>query len=218
MLKNFFIYESELRAMAYEASKYPDCETGGDLYGLWTADGCPVVFLATGPGKNAVHRDAQYQMDIEYEQQCEDILIQQFGIHYLGDWHSHHRLNIYEPSAGDRQRIQKIFYRNNHITHMAEIIVNHAAGSYKQEIVSAYIYDKSMNGSNIKCLELKTSPIREKLKRGTQKKLFNLIDGTFPFNKIILGTAEEPKTAFYESPKQLLQPYEKKSIKVKLER
>ena len=218
MLKDFFIYESELQAMAYEAGKYPDCETGGDLYGLWNAGGSPVVFLATGPGPDATHQNAHYQMDIKYEQQCEATLIRQFGIHYLGDWHSHHRLGIYEPSDGDRRRIQKIFSRNRQITHMAEIIVNHVDGIHKQEMVSAYIYDRSIKGGNIRCLELKTSPIREELMKGNKRKYFNLIEGAFPFCDIVLGTAEELKSAYYNNPGQALQPQQKKSIRIKLER
>lgn len=216
MLNSTLIYESELCAIAYEANKYPECETGGDLYGLWTADGIPVIFLATGPGKNAVHQNAQYQMDVEYEQKCESILIEQFGIHYLGDWHSHHKLNIYEPSCGDRDRIRQIFHKNSKITHMAEMIVNHAEETGKKEMVSAYIYNKLVQKSDIKIMKTKSSPIRNKLQMMNESKEFNLIEGKLLLNQIII---RKPEEKIYSNGKLENLPLDEKStIMITLER
>lgn len=188
MYENFFIYESELCAIACEAAKYPECETGGDLFGLWTADGNPVIFLATGPGDKAIHQNAHYQMDIEYEEKCQTILMEEFGIHYLGDWHSHHRLGIYEPSRDDKRRIEKIFFRNPRVAHMAEIIVNHAPenNNNKKEIISAYIYSKMMKSSNIKCIKSKDSPIREKVMCMRETRCFNLSARGLPMEQVHL--------------------------------
>ncbi|MCI9127827.1 MAG: hypothetical protein HFG28_11715 [Eubacterium sp.] len=218
MLKNLYIYESELCAMAYEAQKYPDCETGGDMYGLWTPSGEPVVFLATGPGKNAVRQDAHYQMDIEYEQKCATVLMKQFGIHYLGDWHSHHKLNINEPSLGDRDRIDKIFKRNKKINYMAEIIINHINEKNRKEMVSAYIYDKVIKSGNIKCLETQISPIRQKIKLSKEKQLFNLIGGKLPINCISLNNKEELGGIYNGYVEQSHSLSEGQTISIKLER
>jgi len=219
MFENFYIYESELCSIAYEAGKYPECETGGDLYGLWTANGNPVVFLATGPGKSAIHQNAHYQMDIEYQKKCQTILMEQFGIHYLGDWHSHHNLRIYEPSEGDRQRIQNLFTKNYQVAHMAEIIVNHAVEANKREIISAYIYSKNMKYSNIKCMKSKNSPIREKVICMVETKYFNLIDGKLPINQVHLRMAgERIKEESYSPLEPLSKMKEKASIPIKLER
>lgn len=186
MFEKFYIYESELCAIAHEASIYPECETGGDLFGLWTADRNPVVFLATGPGEKAIHQETHYQMDIEYERDCQTILMEQFGIHYLGDWHSHHKLGIYEPSIQDKNRIQQLFFKNPRVIHMAEIIVNHSNELNKKEIISGYIYNKIMTGSDIICLKSKNSPIREKLMYMQEEKYFHLSNKKLPLEQIYL--------------------------------
>lgn len=191
MEKKLYIFESELRAIAYEAAKYPNLETGGDLYGLWTADGNPVVYLATGPGKHVIHQEARYQMDIDYKKNCETVLSKEFGIHYLGDWHSHHKLEFCEPSSGDQNRIFSIFRKHINIKYMAEIIINHTTNGKGKEIISGYIYDReTMMYAEVVCPDSKTSPIRESVWKLKKKKLFNLIDGRLPINDIVL---KEPK-------------------------
>ncbi len=219
MTETMYIYESELCRLAYEASKYPDCETGGDLYGLWTADGKPVVYLATGPGKNAVCEKSQYRMDISYEKNCEKILFDYFGIHYLGDWHSHNNLQFYQPSSGDKQRIKQLLSKNRNVAHMAEILVNHFDYNRK-EIITAFIYKKtsSMLNANIKCVKTKVSPVREKLSKISEKNQFNLIEKALPIQQLILELPEQSmeKNNVYHT--QVTALNRKNSIAINLER
>lgn len=213
-----YIYESELCGLAYEASKYPDCETGGDLYGLWTADGRPVVYLATGPGKNAICEKTQYQMDIKYEKDCERILFDYFGIHYLGDWHSHNSLQFYQPSSGDKHRIQQLLSKNRNAAHMAEILVNHSDNNRK-EIITAFIYRKSLvQNVNIKCVKTKVSPVREKIKNMAERRQFNLIEKVLPIQQLILGSSDRPMEKNNVHQTQIPVLNKKDSVSIILER
>lgn len=177
-----WIFESEARTIAFEAGKWKNRETGGDLYGLWTAHGIPVIYLATGPGPEAQGQWGKYRMDINYRNQCEEYLYARYGIHYLGDWHSHHSIGLYNPSSGDQMRIQKICDKNR-ISQMAEIIVNHQqGGGVEQEELSGFIYkDCVMSRGNIQILGRKTSPIRQE-----EKKMFGP-SGKMDMTRIVLN-------------------------------
>ena len=186
----FRIFESELAAIAYEANRYSNCETGGDLYGLWTASGEPVVFLAVGPGPMAIVQNYDYEMDIEYMKKCEKILQSCFGIHYLGDWHSHHNLSLYQPSPGDQNRIQRLM-RINDVYNMAEIIVTHhrRQDPVHRERIDAYSYNGVYLLENEICvLDSKTSPIRAALHTAPAAKAFNLGRGQFHIGNILINT------------------------------
>ena len=187
MTKVLKVFESELRAMAYEANHYSDCETGGDLFGLWLSNGNPVVFLATGQGSKAKRHIAKYEMDVEYMLKCEEILLAKFGIHYLGDWHSHHNLNLCQPSGGDQQRIKTICNANGR-TSMCEIIITHVLDDRCKERLDAFVYTNNyLNNSSIDVLETKISPIRKALTEQNSHAI-NLINGQLSFNDLLLTT------------------------------
>lgn len=95
-------------------------ETGGDLFGLW--EPTPTIYFASRAGPNAVREVAHFRLDVEYLRELSDLFAAEWSIRYLGDWHSHHRLGLREPSPGDRQRIQRVAGRNG-FEGMAEIIV-----------------------------------------------------------------------------------------------
>ncbi|MCL1895323.1 MAG: hypothetical protein FWG03_02115 [Clostridiales bacterium] len=184
------IFESELSVIAYEANQYSNCETGGDLYGLWTASGEPVIYLAVGPGPMAIVQNYDYEMDIEYMKKCEAVLQANFGIHYLGDWHSHHNLSLYQPSPGDQNRIQRLM-RINDVYNMAEIIVTHQQekGSGQKERIDAYSYNGVYLLQNeVLVLDDLTSPIRSALQSPSAAKVFNLGGGEFPMDRILINT------------------------------
>lgn len=117
-------WESEVRAIAREATAWR-VETGGDLFGFW--DLTPVIYLATRVGPKAVRNTAHFRLDVDYVRKLSDVLAADWELRYLGDWHSHHRLQLREPSSGDRQRIQRLAARNA-FPGMAEIIVTFLEG------------------------------------------------------------------------------------------
>ena len=218
MSNQFWIFESELSAIAFEASKYNDRETGGDLYGLWTAGGNPVVYLAVGPGPKAVGQACEYEMDIDYMRECERIVHANYGIHYLGDWHSHHNLSLHNPSSGDQQRIQSIM-RKNSINVMAEIIVTHVPGSIPaQERVDAYAYK---NGYMFTCevctLENKISPIRSAIQSNPSRRTFNLGLGQISINQIQINCHNYNVSGNFETNRNDTPPdFNGSSIRIKI--
>ena len=60
------IYQSELDYMSRCILDYPNIETGGQLFGFWTATGVPVVMYVIGPGKNAQHNPTSFVQDQRY--------------------------------------------------------------------------------------------------------------------------------------------------------
>ena len=124
------IWESELRAIAVETSAWT-IETGGDLFGRWQTS--PVVLLATKAGPKAQRSNAHFRLDVDYLRQLSEPLAIQWALRYFGDWHSHHRLGLVEPSSGDRRRIRQLGNRNQ-FPGMAEIIVT-TEGSQHEPIV-----------------------------------------------------------------------------------
>jgi hypothetical protein len=161
--KALIIWESELRAIAVETSAWT-IETGGDLFGRWQST--PIVFLATKAGPKAQRSNAHFRLDVDYLRQLSEPLANQWALRYFGDWHSHHRLGLLEPSSGDRRRIRQLGNRNQ-FPGMAEIIVT-TEGSQQRPIVRLHpwYYDLSVEGEPtamaVKVLS-GCSPIRQAL-------------------------------------------------------
>jgi len=98
------IFESELRVICDETLDFSSIETGGNLYGLLSHGGSPIVQLATRPA-GQIHRGAtSLELDHQVQQAIEESLWGKYGIQFLGMWHSHHQIGLYEPSEGDRNR------------------------------------------------------------------------------------------------------------------
>lgn len=102
---NAYIYKSELDFISRCILDYKNIETGGQLFGYWTADGSPVVVYAIGPGKDANHQIAFFNQDVHYLLSVGKILIHQYGLQHIGEWHSHHKLGLAQPSAHDASTI-----------------------------------------------------------------------------------------------------------------
>jgi hypothetical protein len=157
------IWESEIRAIAVETAAWT-IETGGDLFGRW--QGTPVVFLATKAGPNAQRSNAHFRLDVDYLRQLSEPLAEDWALRYFGDWHSHHRLGLLEPSSGDRRRIRQLGQRNQ-FQGMAEIIVT-TEGAESEPIVRIHpwFYDLS-SGSEPVAMNVRVlagcSPVRQAL-------------------------------------------------------
>ncbi len=94
------IFRSELETMARHQASFAQLETGGELFGLWTHAGEPVIFVATGPGKNARHHGTSFYQDAEFLEACHHEA-HGHGLVHLGAWHSHHHIGLAQPSGGD---------------------------------------------------------------------------------------------------------------------
>lgn len=155
-------WESEVCAIGREAAMWT-VETGGDLFGL--ADGHPVIYLATKAGPAAVRDSAHFRLDVDYLRELSSMLAGEWGLRYLGDWHSHHRLGLTTPSSGDRRRIRQVAARNSFAS-MAEVIVTFdPGGSLETPSVRVHpcvYYGDVLSGGRL-CVLRGVSPIREAL-------------------------------------------------------
>lgn len=97
------VYQSEMDFVSRCILDCPNIETGGELFGFWTATGIPVVLFAIGPGPNANHQATFFNQDVDYLVRVGRGLIRRFGLQHIGEWHSHHQLGLAEPSAHDAQ-------------------------------------------------------------------------------------------------------------------
>lgn len=102
-----YSYQSEISFIGKCILDYPNIETGGQLFGYWTASGAPVVVYAIGPGPNANHQVAFFNQDVQYLERVGHILVSQFGLMHIGEWHSHHHLGLDKPSSHDANTMQK---------------------------------------------------------------------------------------------------------------
>lgn len=101
------IYESEAQKMAEYVAQYPSIETGGDLFGYWTHSGAPVVMYVLGPGPCSQHHYTSFYQDPDYLHDVGTALYHTHGLQHVGEWHSHHRLGLNEPSSGDIQTVRR---------------------------------------------------------------------------------------------------------------
>ena len=74
------IYRSEIDFISRCILDYLDIETGGQLFGFWTAGGIPVVLYAIGPGANANHQVSFFNQDIGYLEQVGRKLFDKYGL------------------------------------------------------------------------------------------------------------------------------------------
>lgn len=95
------IYQSELDFMSRCILDYPDIETGGELFGFWTPEGVPVVLYAVGPGPKAKHYPTSFLQDPDYVDRYEVEMCLAIRLQHIGQWHSHHQLDLARPSGGD---------------------------------------------------------------------------------------------------------------------
>ena len=107
------IYRSELDYISRCILDYPNIETGGQLFGFWSAAGTPVVTFAIGPGPCANHQVAFFNQDLEYLTRLGRILVDKYGLQHMGEWHSHHRLGLAHPSGHDADTMVKSIRQGN---------------------------------------------------------------------------------------------------------
>ena len=104
-----FMYEEDIRKMQNLVLRYPDFETGGDLFGLWTSEGEPMFHVVLGPGKHCLRTDVSFNQDVPYLQRNGELLTEHFMLCHIGEWHSHHKLSLSQPSRGDNSTVIRNF-------------------------------------------------------------------------------------------------------------
>ncbi|GAA3685664.1 hypothetical protein GCM10022224_058060 [Nonomuraea antimicrobica] len=121
------IYESELEVICDETFEHQKIETGGSLYGLFSHGGSATIFLATRPAGHVTRHETALELDPEVARIMENGMWETFGLQCLGMWHSHHWINLFEPSSGDRHRAQRLAAKAERLRHV-EILANFVHG------------------------------------------------------------------------------------------
>lgn len=98
-------YRSEIDYISRCILDYKNIETGGQLFGLWTSRGIPVIMYAIGPGRNANHQQTFFNQDLQYLNEVGTPIINNFHLEHMGEWHSHHQLGLAHPSGHDASNI-----------------------------------------------------------------------------------------------------------------
>ncbi|KAJ7393008.1 hypothetical protein OS493_008256 [Desmophyllum pertusum] len=91
--------------------RYPDVETGGDLFGLWTTEGDVMIHIVLGPGQECKRTGTSFYQDIPYLQRNGELLTQNYMLCHIGEWHSHHQLRLFQPSQGDSSTVIRNYPR-----------------------------------------------------------------------------------------------------------
>lgn len=108
-----FIYRDVFDYISRCILDYPNIETGGQLFGFYTQEGYPVVVYAIGPGPHANHQTAFFNQDVDYLMKVYKLLHSKYGLCYIGEWHSHHRLGLAKPSGYDGSTVVGGMQKNN---------------------------------------------------------------------------------------------------------
>lgn len=174
-----YTYNGEIEFLKSLVELKDNIETGGDLFGLWLDDNKVVIQLISGPGQNCRRTTTSFHQDVEYLGDVGTHLTTKEGLCNVGEWHSHHRLGLPRPSAGDEQTV----WRNMPvgITKFVLFIAN-ISGSKKGKPkvnVGCFLFDKVTKlvvDGEFKDLREACSPLRKKpevqnvLECGAEKK------------------------------------------------
>lgn len=99
------IYPEDKKLIYNSTLNHKNRETGGDLFGLWQSESEIVVQVVSGPGINCRRTHTSFFQDEEYLTNVGGYLTLSKGLCNIGEWHSHHSLNLPEPSSGDRETV-----------------------------------------------------------------------------------------------------------------
>lgn len=138
-----FMFEEDYQMMVSLVLNYPDLETGGDLFGLWTANGDAVLHVILGPGQNCKRTGASFYQDIGYLQRNGELLTKDYMLCHIGEWHSHHQLHLFQPSGGDSSTVIRNYPRG--VCGFLLIIANIVSSQRVQ--LSPYLYTKNSSHS-----------------------------------------------------------------------
>ena len=108
-----YMFQEDVNKIESWVLRHPNQETGGDLFGLWTAaDGRkhePVMHVVLGPGSGCRRTSTSFFQSIPYLKNVGYLLTQKYMLGHIGEWHSHHQIGLFQPSAGDSGTILRNF-------------------------------------------------------------------------------------------------------------
>ena len=183
-----YMFEEDHTNMAGWTLEYPDDETGGDIFGLWSSSNGlnPVIHVILGPGRGCRRSGASFFQSIPYLNEVGKLLTGNLMLCHIGEWHSHHRLGLREPSSGDCRTVWSNIPQG--IYGFLLIIAN--LGPLNRVSLSPYLFTElARNGkTNRKCIPCALkylrgrSPFREidslarKIDRGAERHKLNAFE------------------------------------------
>lgn len=192
---NVVIYANEYRQICAWVLQHGYLETGGDLFGLWKDDHTAVVQLVLGPGKNCRRASASFYQDVDYLEKAGSQLIKEEGVCHIGEWHSHYKIGLKQPSGGDKGTVWRnmpTYGLNRFVLFIANIEtqVNSAAS------VGCFLFERGTADQSQRMTQGQfhllpnESPLREKfqtdLKEGSET-----INGKEEISRITQVTADQ---------------------------
>jgi hypothetical protein len=108
-----YMFPQDTENMKKWVLKYPEKETGGDLFGLWSEGENAVIHVVLGPGRECTHGDYHFYQDVSYLEKVGTLLTEDYMLGHIGEWHSHHQLRLDEPSEGDCRTVKRNFPRGS---------------------------------------------------------------------------------------------------------
>ena len=149
-LTHLLMHTNVVLFIASIARRFPRVECGGELYALWTSSLIPLIGFATPSGPHAQHKVARFRQDLDYFGTTNSLLSNDFGLHFLGNWHSHHELGLAEPSAGDVEQVRRLTSQNPRLWCFCQLILSFAENRHvegaRRIAVRAFFYANPQNG------------------------------------------------------------------------
>ena len=136
-LKKVYLFEHDAKKMADLVSLHPAKETGGNLFGLWTDNDEPVLHIVLGPAIGCTRTEVSFYQSIPYLERVGGLVTRDYQLCHIGEWHSHHRLRLSEPSSGDSSTIIRNFPRG---TCGFLLIIANILPSSGEVTLSPYLY------------------------------------------------------------------------------
>lgn len=171
-----FMFQEDLEMMSKLVLRYPNVETGGDLFGLWTSEGDAVLHIVLGPGKDCSRTDVSFNQDIPYLQRNGELLTNKYMLGHIGEWHSHHQLHLFHPSQGDSSTVIRHYPRG---TSGFLLIIANIRGP-DHVMFSPYLYTEESRSTYTKSGDViplrnenafkKTKEIENSIKQGKETK------------------------------------------------
>lgn len=164
------IYEQDLDYLSRCILDYPDCETGGDLFGFWNNRGLPVILYVSGPGENCYQDSGFFRQDIDFLVGTGNHLFENYGLQHIGSWHSHHKLSLAVPSVHDsntminaiiNSNLKRFFMVLGNITRNEATTINGFLYDNKTQADYSEISWKVLKSENVLSKKIRTSIPKE---------------------------------------------------------
>ena len=198
-----FMFQEDYQMMSDLVLRYPNLETGGDLFGLWTTDGNAILHVVLGPGQNCKRTGASFYQDIPYLKRNGELLTEDYMLCHIGEWHSHHRLGLFQPSGGDSSTVIRNYPHGvcGFLLIIANIVSTHEVkfSPYLYTTTSSYGFDQKGEIVVLRAQNAfkRTRNIKESLDRGKEE-IENYSQGAlYRFSEYDQATFQESSSSRY---------------------